>query len=189
MTRALVKNVIDVSFGDSLPLYRWLNVGPWGGSLQIDIDGAVWVTFGPLEPSSPLLNADYFGGVPITYACGDWSYRLRAYHISCHIGDEFLLDHPDFDRRNASAEFVDFFASCDWTDQIRFYAGLGYVIAQDKEFLEKRLWAEAGTEVRFRDLGFTDWANQAYGRTDPRHAFPFQKKFQTPCRCYLCAWL
>lgn len=176
--RTLVKNVIDVSFGDSFPIYRWFNVGPWGGSLQVDIDGAVWVTFDPLHDSSPLMNADYFGGLPITYACGDWSYRLRFYHISCHIGDEFLLDHPVFDRRNASAEFVDFFASWDWTDQIRFYGGLGYVIAQDKEFLESRLWGEAGTEVRLRDLGFTDWCNQVYGEPIMAMHFRYRSNFK-----------
>lgn len=159
--RVTVKNGIDVSFGDTVPFYRWLCI--WGGQLQLGLDGAVWALFDPLHDSSPLIDADYYGGLGAQYARGDWSFRLRGYHISTHIGDEFLLDHPGFDRRNPSAEFIDFFASWDWTDQIRLYAGLGYVVAQDVEFRIPRFWTEWGTEFRVHGFGFTSWCNQLYG--------------------------
>ena len=87
--RALVKNVIDVSFGDSLAMLPVVRCGSLGVSLQIDIDGAVWVTFDPLHDSSPLINADYFGGIPITYACRRLVFPSCGANISCHIGDEF----------------------------------------------------------------------------------------------------
>lgn len=160
---AMTKNVIDVSFGDTLALYRWCRVGPWGGELQIEIEGALWAVFDPTTESSPLLNADYYGGMPITYAFDNWQFRLRLFHISSHIGDEFLLNHPHFDRRNASAEYVDFFISHDLTEEIRIYAGLGYLVAQDKEFIIKPFYSAIGTELRLLSFGFFDRCDSLYG--------------------------
>jgi Protein of unknown function (DUF1207) len=161
--QVLVKNTIDVSFGDSVAFYRWCHAWPFGGELQIELEGALWAVFDPLHDSSPLMNADYYGGIPITYAVGDWEFRLRFYHISSHIGDEFLMDHPGFDRRNASAEFVDFFASNDLTDEIRLYGGLRYIVAQDNEFKCSRFSVQWGTELRVSQLGFLDSCENLYG--------------------------
>lgn len=160
--QALVKNVIGVTFGDTLGIYRWCNL--WGGQLQFDIEGAIWVVFDPLHASSPLMNADYYGGIPITFAIGSWAFRLRGYHISSHIGDEFLLNHNEFDRRNPSAEYLDFYASYYPTDDIRFYGGIGAVVAQDRSFPFGRFYAEAGVEVRLSQLGFVDPCQQLFGR-------------------------
>ena len=159
----LAKNVIDVSFGDSIAIYRWCDVWPWNGELQIDIEGALWACFDPLAYSSPLMNADYYGGVPITYATDNWEVRLRLFHISSHLGDEFLLNHPGFDRRNPSAEYLDFFISHDFTDEIRLYAGLGYILAQDKEFPMDPFYSAIGAELRLLSLGFTDKEDRLYG--------------------------
>lgn len=161
---ALVKNVIDVSFGDIVTFYRWLNVGPWEGQLDIGLEGALWAVFDPLHYSSPLMNADYYVGVPICYAFGPWSFRLRGYHISSHIGDEFLLDHPHFKRKNPSAEYIDLFASYYPTDDIRLYGGVGYVIGMDESFRIGRYYAVAGAELHMSQLGFIDVHDQVYGR-------------------------
>jgi hypothetical protein len=161
---ALYKNVIPVSFYDTFPVYRWCRVGPWGGQMQIDIEGAVWGTFAPLEESSPLINADYYMGFPITYAIDNWSFRLRGYHISCHLGDEFLIENPGFDRRNPSAEFIDFFASWMFSRQIRLYGGLGYIVHQDESFYISPFFMEGGFEVRTLNLGgFYSNADLIYG--------------------------
>lgn len=159
----LVKNVIDVSFGDSFPIYRWCDVWPWNGALQIELEGALWAVFDPLHDSAPLMNADYYCGVPITYAIENWQFRLRGYHISCHTGDEFLLNHPSFDRRNPSAEFLDFFVSHDFNPQLRLYGGVGWVVAMDDSFKTGRFYAEAGTELHLTPLGFIDCRQKLYG--------------------------
>lgn len=172
--QALVQNVIDVSFGDSIAFYRWCDVWPWAGQLQIELEGGLWAVFDPLHESSPLMNADYYVGVPITYAFGNWSFRLRGYHISSHIGDEFLLDHPGFDRRNPSAESLDFFVSHDLTSEIRLYGGLGVVVHQDESFKCGRFYASCGMELHVSRLGFTDIAQQVYGRPYYGMHFHFQ---------------
>lgn len=176
--QVLVKNVIDVSFGDSIPFYRWFNVPLWCGDLQVELEGALWAVFDPLHDSSPLMNADYYVGGLLTYAVGPWSMRLRGYHISSHIGDEFLLNHPHFHRRNASSEFVDYYISLDWTDDIRVYSGIGYTIGEDEEFHTGRWFGGLGTEVRMRCLGFTNWCNQLYGEPFLAMHFRYNKDFR-----------
>ncbi len=161
--QALTSNVIPVSFGDNLGIYRWCCVGPWGGMLQINIEGALWGVFDPLDESSPLLNADYYVGIPISYAIGRWGFRVRAYHISSHIGDEFLIFNPGFDRRNPSAEYLDGFISYYITDEIRIYSGLGWIIQHDDSFNAGKWYAEAGAEVRLLGLGFYDECENLFG--------------------------
>lgn len=161
--RVLVKNAIPVSYWDTIPFYRWYNVWPWCGELQIELEGALWAVFDPLHDSSPLIDADYYVGVPITYAIDNWQFRLRGYHISTHIGDEFLLNHPDFHRKNPSAEFLDFSISHDLTRDIRVYGVIGAVLHQDESFRQKRLIAELGTEIRPWGLSFLDECQRIYG--------------------------
>lgn len=174
--QVISKNVIDVSFGDTLAIYRWNNI--FGGELQLELEGAVWAVFDPLHEESPLVDTDYYVGFPISYAIDRWQFRLRAYHVSTHMGDEFLLDHPYFERRNPSAEFVDFFVSNDFTDEIRFYGGVGFIVHQDKTFRMGRLFAECGTELRLRQMGFTDFRNQLYGEPFYAMNFRFRKDFK-----------
>ncbi len=168
--QVLAKNVIDVSFGDYFAIYRWCDI--YGGQLQVEVEGAVWATFDPLDETSPLIDTDYYVGIPITYKHGDWQYRLRGYHVSTHMGDEYLVKHPNFYRRNPSAEFIDLFVSHDLTDEIRYYAGLGVIVHQDESFRTGRVFAEGGAELRFRDWGFTDLSNQLYG--EPYYAMHFR---------------
>lgn len=160
--QALVKNVIDVSYGDTCAFYEWVNVWPWNGRLRIELEGALWAVFSPLQYSAPLINADYYCAIPITYAIDRWAFRLRGYHISCHIGDEFLLNHPHFRRRNPSAEYLDFFVSHDLTDDIRVYGGIGWIVDQDKSFINDRFYAEGGAELRLHQLAYISRCNRLY---------------------------
>lgn len=145
-----VRNVIDVSYADLFPIYRWWNLFFCGDALEIDLEGALWAIFDPLHDSSPLINADYYGGMPITYAYGPLSFRLRLYHISSHLGDEFLLNNPNFNRMNPSAEYIDLFASYQFTPELRIYAGYGYIMQRDISFPFKRNYIEWGAEAYFR---------------------------------------
>lgn len=142
-------NIIAVSFADLFPVYRWFNVWPFkGGELQIDVQGAMWAIFATFEEECPLINTDYFVGVPITYSSGCWSFRLRGYHISCHLGDEFLLLNPYIDRKNPSAESIDFITSYDYGNSFRFYGGLGGSVHEDESFKCGRFFGQFGLEWR-----------------------------------------
>lgn len=161
--RCLVKNVIPVSYGGSIPLIRFNNIWPWCGALQLELEGCLWAVFDPLHDSSPLMNADYYIGFPLIYCIDNWQFRLRGYHISCHIGDEFLLNHRNFRRLNPSAEYLDFFISHQMTKEIRVYAGVGAVLASDESYPCKTFYAEAGGEVHMYDFGFVNSCGKICG--------------------------
>jgi len=170
--QALTKKVAAVSYGDILPLVQWCNVWPFWGQLQVGIEGCLWAVFSPCEESAPLINADYFVGIPVCYAIGRWGCRVRIYHISSHIGDEFLLDHPGFDRRNPSAEYLD--GSLTWypTDEVRLYGTAGWVIQHDCSFNSGNYYLEAGAELKIPRFGFYDCCTHFYGH--PFYAMHFR---------------
>ncbi len=80
-------------------------------------------------PSSDLINADYWIGLPISYRKGPWSYVLRFYHQSSHLGDEFILGNPGVDRVNLSYEDMELLVSYEW-ERWRLYGGGGYLLGQ-----------------------------------------------------------
>jgi hypothetical protein len=156
-----------VSLGDDFPVYRWLDVF-FGGDLQIGIEAAIWSVFN-MNPhpnyaegaTAELVNTDFYGGIPITYALGPWSFRLRGYHISGHLGDEYIIDHPGVKRVNPSIEAVDFFVSYQATEAIRLFIGPGAYVHSDETFKWKPIYIEYGTEARF--LGSKFLKQKLYG--------------------------
>lgn len=158
------KNMIDVSYGAPVPIWRWFNVICYGDAMQFDLEGALWAIFDPLHESSPLVNADYYIGFPLTWKCGSWSWRLRGYHISSHIGDEFLLNHPTFIRENPSAQYLDFFLSKQLTEEIRIFAGFGHLCQVDPTFPVKRNYIDWGAETYFPYFNWDGWQYCILGR-------------------------
>lgn len=142
------KHVGAVTFGDEFGIYRWFDVLRWHGDLQFDIEAGIFAVFDLDHPDASLVNTDFFVAAMFSYACDLWSYRFRIWHLSSHLGDEFLLAHPGFDRRNLSDEGIDFFASYQLGKAIRLYAGIGDIVIRDHTFPEKPLYFEAGTEIR-----------------------------------------
>lgn len=142
------KHVGAANFGDEFPIYRWKRVLRWCGDMQIGIEAGVFSVFDLDNPDACMVNTDFFVGIPLTYAINQWSYRLRIWHLSSHLGDEFLICNPGYDRRNRSEEGIDFFASYQLNPAIRLYAGVGGLIDTDTSFHEKPLYIEYGTEIR-----------------------------------------
>lgn len=145
-----------VTFGDQFPLYRWNNVQVYKkkGDVQLGIEGAVFAIFNQTQYSSPLINADYYVALPLSFATKRWAHRLRIYHISSHLGDEYMNRKHHAKRVNKSFEAIDYFASYMITKDIRLYGGLGVVPHSDSEMHMKKLYAEYGLEVR---AGRKEW--------------------------------
>ncbi len=174
----IAKNVIDFSFGDIWPVYRWCNIWYFNGDLELDLEGAVWDVFAPFDQDSPMVNADYYVGIPISYTFGDWALRLRGYHISCHIGDEFLIHHPHFHRKNPSTEYLDFFVSYQFSKDIRCYGGIGWLCLQDDSFKCGDWYAEFGLELRLHELGYRNYCDRLYGTPIYAMHFHFQSDYK-----------
>lgn len=145
-----------VTFGDNFPLYQWNNVEVYKkkGDLQLGVEGAVFAIFNQTEYSSPLINADYYVALPVSFATGRWAHRARLYHISSHLGDEYMNRKCHDKRVNKSFEAIDYFASYMLTKDIRLYGGVGVVVHSDSEMHLKKLYAQYGLEVH---AGRTEW--------------------------------
>lgn len=146
-----------VSLGDDFPIFRWIDVMRWHGDLQIGIEAGIWSVFNysniphrPKHETCELVNTDYLVGIPLTYAFDQWSFRLRIYHVSSHLGDEFLCNHEKEveRRRNPSMEAIDFFSSYQFSSGLRGYFGPGVVFHSDRSFHIKPLYIEYGVELR-----------------------------------------
>ena len=94
----LAKDTVAVSLGDFFPIFRFNNIGAWEADLQIDFAACVWTVFNMDAPNgrgnewARLDNSDYLAALPISLAFGRWSFRLTFYHISTHLGDEYICN-------------------------------------------------------------------------------------------------
>jgi hypothetical protein len=152
---ALGEHVGSVGIGDRFGLGRW-GAGRAGNGVQISIAGSVFAQFDLGTSSYDLINADYLIGVPITVRRGGFSSRLRVYHQSSHLGDEFLLRGDTTTRReNLSFESAELILSQD-LGPLRVYAGGEYLFNRTPETLEE-IVGRGGVELRqprpFASLG------------------------------------
>jgi hypothetical protein len=156
--------VSAVSFGNSFPLFRWIGITPWCCDAQIDLEGGVWAIFRldrhlrdhHQREKIGLLNSDYYVALVATALCDNWSYRFRFYHISSHLGDEFMCAYPAFRRLNPSREAVDLFASYQLSYALRLYGGAGVNTRSNESFRIRPFYIEYGTEVRV--FGWPSWS-------------------------------
>lgn len=155
--RVVGRTTIAVSLGDDFPIFRWHNVMNSHADLQIGITAGVWAVFNFSDVpratggDCELVNTDYLVGIPLTYAYNKWSFRLRPYHISGHLGDELIVGKPKYyvkNRKNPSFEAIDWISSYQFSSGLRVYGGPGVVFHSDPSFKLKPLYVIWGTEVR-----------------------------------------
>jgi len=172
----LAKNEIAISLGDIFPIFRWFDVFPCHGDLQIDITACVWGIFDIRPKNHPhgewaeLITTDYLLAIPISYAINKWSYRLRVYHISSHLGDEFMYNQPEVQRLNPSFEALELFAAYQATLGLRVYGGPGFILNSDSSYPMKTFYFEYGLEWRI--MHFRSHYHRLYGA--PFFAADFQ---------------
>lgn len=93
---------------------------------QIDIEGAALARVNPTEASTPLEATDYRIGLQWTKRTGPTAYKAGYYHISSHVGDEFLLANPGFNRINYVRDSLLFGIMHDVTPDAQIYGEIGY---------------------------------------------------------------
>ncbi len=146
-------DVAAVGYGETFGLYRRQGKRA-GDGLQFNIAGGLFAQFNLDSPSFDLINADYTVGFPVTYRQAPWSARLRLYHQSSHLGDEFLL-RTQPERVNLSYESLELLVSREGR-RWRVYGGGEVLVHRDPEDLD-RLMGHWGLEyhgaTRFLGLG------------------------------------
>ena len=90
--------------------------------------------------------ADYVVGLPLTGRYHGFSGRLRPYHQSSHLGDEYLLRDDPVERENLSFESLELILSGE-LGPLRLYGGGEYLFRREPDTLEDLL-AHGGGEIR-----------------------------------------
>jgi hypothetical protein len=137
----------SVGISDQFGILRFGGSRP-GNGFQIGLAGSVFAQFDLNTSTYDLINADYSIGIPITMRANPFSMRLRVYHQSSHLGDEFLLreNNPTFKRENLSFESAEMLVSLDG-GPLRVYGGGEYLLRRDPSDLERYV-AHGGVELR-----------------------------------------
>jgi len=157
----------EFSLGDIFPVFRWTGVFAPGGDLQLDVIGCMWAVFKmwgdnfPNDEISELVTTDYMGAISLSYAFDNWSFRIRPYHISSHLGDEYMFNHPNVARVNPSWEAIELYASYQVTTGLRLYGGPAWIVHSDKSFPLENWYIEWGGELRI--LGHRNYYHKLYG--------------------------
>ena len=137
--------IASVGLGDSFGLIRWGGPSANDG-VQLDLVGSIFAQFDLGAPSNDLINADYLIGVPFTFRRAGFSTRVKIYHQSSHLGDEYLLRSEDIDRENLSFESLEVLISQE-LGVLRIYAGGERMIRRDPDTLPSKLF-HGGVELR-----------------------------------------
>lgn len=115
---------------------------------EVDVEGAAFprVNF---TDQWDLESADFRIGVPFTWGIGRYQMKVEFYHLSAHVGDLYLLAHPDFVRINYSRN--------------AFVWGHSYYLTDDWRIYGEAEWAS------YTDGGSKPWEFQTGFEYSPLH--------------------
>ena len=97
---------------------------------QLDIQGAAFPRLN-FDHELDVDAVDFKVGVPLTYTEGPWEAKVGVYHLSSHVGDEFLLREPAFERLNYLRDAVVFGGGYYPDPDLRLYAEAEYAFNYD----------------------------------------------------------
>lgn len=121
----------DIALGGRVGLLRYgTSDGEYPEGWQLDIEGAAFPRLDPPEERD-MVSADFRFGVPLTYGEGPYQTKLAYYHLSSHIGDEYLLKHPGFVRNNYSRDALVWGQSVYLSENVRLYGEIEYAFIAD----------------------------------------------------------
>lgn len=92
---------------------------------QLDIEGAAFPRL-DLENNRDLVSSDFRFGIPLTYGVGPVEAKLAYYHLSSHLGDEFMLRNPNVPRLNYTRDAIVLGLAWWLKDDTRLYGEAGY---------------------------------------------------------------
>lgn len=123
--------VWDVTLGGRVGLLRYGTTStetPEGW--QFDLEGACMPRLDPSQNSSPLIAVDYRFGFPLTFGSGPFHAKLGYYHLSSHLGDEWMLLNPLVPRINYVRDSVILGVGYYFWNQIRVYGEAAYAASR-----------------------------------------------------------
>jgi hypothetical protein len=136
----------SVAFGENFGLWSRRKAGTCEG-IQVGLLTGVFSQFN-LFDNTELINTDFVVGVPFSWRRDWFSGRVRLYHQSSHLGDQFLLARPGFNAFAFSFEELEGIMAFNTPGGgARVYLGGGYLLNRKPTYLD-RLKAQWGLELR-----------------------------------------
>jgi len=100
------------------------------GSWQLDVEGGAFLRQN-WDEGLDLEAVDFRIGVPLTWRRGPWDVKFGFYHLSSHLGDEFQLRNPDFERRNFLRDVLVLGTAYHLTPDWLLYGEAGFAVNTD----------------------------------------------------------
>ena len=116
----LASRLGSVGLGQTIGLVR-------GEHWQVAVAAGVFSEFNMRSSTTDLLNTDYLIGLPVSYRRGRFATRLRVFHESSHLGDEYLV-HTNAKRVDLTFQAVELLVA-EEASRWRVYGGGAYVFA------------------------------------------------------------
>ena len=119
-------SIMDGTAGARVALFRIGTKDPIRPrGFEMDVEGAAMVRL-DLEEEVDVRSTDYRAGVPFTWGDDRHQWKFAYYHISSHLGDEFLIKNPDFPEFFQVRDALVLGYSHYVTDWLRLYAEAGW---------------------------------------------------------------
>ncbi len=121
----------DIALGGRVGLLRYgtedaLLPDGW----QLDLEGAGLPRL-DMENACDVMAADFRFGVPLTYGQGPFRLKFGYYHLSSHLGDEYMIKHPSAQRINYSRDALVWGNSYYVTANLRAYVEAAWAFHSD----------------------------------------------------------
>ncbi|NUQ63158.1 MAG: DUF1207 domain-containing protein [Pirellulales bacterium] len=116
----------DIAIGGRVGLVRYGSEAPdFPEGVQVDLEGAAFPRL-DLEHKEDVIATDFRFGMPISFGNRRFQTKLAVYHLSSHLGDEYMIRWETLDRINYSRNVLVWGNSFYWTDELRLYAEAGW---------------------------------------------------------------
>jgi len=121
----------DIALGGRAGICRYGTEDPLRPEgFQLDVEGAGLPRL-DLEHERDLMAVDFRFGVPLTFGIGRYQTKFGYYHLSSHLGDEYMVRMNTLDRINYSRDVLIWGHSFFLTDDVRLYAEAGWAFQAD----------------------------------------------------------
>jgi hypothetical protein len=124
--------LLDGTLGGRFGVFRYVNAteGPYRRGVQLDIETSAQIRL-DMSNEHDVRSVDFRAGVPLSFSFGRLQTRVGYYHISSHLGDEFLLKNPGYNRKNYVRDVL-FMGAAYWiNDSTRVYGEAGWAFYAD----------------------------------------------------------
>ncbi|WP_437225485.1 DUF1207 domain-containing protein [Planctomicrobium sp. SH661] len=117
----------EAAVGSKWGLLRHGTQGTDAKGFQFDVEGAALVRIDP-EEESDLEAADFRAGFAGTWRKGKYRWKFGYSHISSHVGDEYILKNPLYDRVNYVRDSLLAGMTYDFTPKFQGYGEIAYAV-------------------------------------------------------------